>query len=132
MTSRTEPYAVLIRKAADDFHVLERLISDEQAADWILGFHAQQSVEKALKAVLAHAGVVFPRTHNLSMLLELLAQAHLPLPPDSQEFARLTPLGVVGRYEVGQGEELAVDRSSALRSAANALEWAKAVVGHED
>ncbi|MQM31684.1 MAG: hypothetical protein CRU78_14645 [Candidatus Accumulibacter phosphatis] len=28
-------------------------------------FHAQQSVEKALKAVLTARGATFPRTHNL-------------------------------------------------------------------
>lgn len=54
MTSRTELCTVLIRKAADDFHVLERLNSGERTADWILGFHAQQAVEKALKAVLGN------------------------------------------------------------------------------
>jgi HEPN domain-containing protein len=31
----------------------------------IIGFHAQQCVEKALKAALAVKGITFPRTHNL-------------------------------------------------------------------
>lgn len=64
-----------------------------------LGFHAQQAVEKALKAVLSAAGQAYPRTHNLVMLLELLRVAQLDLPPDADSFCQLTPYGVLLRYE---------------------------------
>lgn len=37
-----------------------------------LCYHAQQSVEKALKAVLLSVDVVFPRTHNIKVLVEML------------------------------------------------------------
>ena len=44
--------------------------------DWILFeslcFHAQQAVEKALKALMISQGLAVPRTHNLSVLLALL------------------------------------------------------------
>lgn len=36
-------------------------------------FHAQQCVEKALKAWLRHQGVFPPRTHQLSVLLSFLS-----------------------------------------------------------
>jgi len=35
-------------------------------------FHAQQSAEKALKALLSDRGVAFPRTHAVEVLLDLL------------------------------------------------------------
>ena len=53
---------------------------DLRVAEWALSaeiynqacFHAQQCVEKALKAWLRHLGTLPPRTHQLSLLLALL------------------------------------------------------------
>jgi HEPN domain-containing protein len=36
-----------------------------------VAFHAEQAAEKAFKAVLVHAEVEFPRTHDLQSLLLL-------------------------------------------------------------
>ena len=65
---------VLLRKARQDELVLERLLDDQEVDDDTLGFHAQQAVEKLLKAVLASRGVEYPRTHNLRVLVELLGK----------------------------------------------------------
>ena len=40
----------------------------------MLCFHAQQAVGKAVKAVLLAQGVEFPKTHNLRVLFDLLAE----------------------------------------------------------
>ena len=59
-----------IRFAREDLRVAEWAISVEifnQAC-----FHAQQCVEKVLKAWLCHCGTLPPRTHQLSLLLALL------------------------------------------------------------
>ncbi len=53
---------------------------DIQVAEWALSaqiynqacFHAQQCVEKALKAWLCRHGILPPKTHQLSLLLTLL------------------------------------------------------------
>lgn len=37
-----------------------------------LCFHAQQAAEKSLKAVLIARKVVFPKTHSIKLLIELL------------------------------------------------------------
>lgn len=42
-----------------------------------LCFHAQQAVEKSLKAVLISRGIDFPRTHNLRMLIDVLPETVL-------------------------------------------------------
>jgi HEPN domain-containing protein len=42
---------VLVRKAEDDANAM-RLLADAEVSDEIVGFHAQQAVEKWLKAVL--------------------------------------------------------------------------------
>jgi HEPN domain-containing protein len=89
----------LLSRARDDFFVVRRLAVEPDAPGWVLGFHAEQAVEKALKAVLSCAGIIYPRSHNLVMLVELLRQAKQPLPPDAADLGQLVPYGVVLRYE---------------------------------
>jgi HEPN domain-containing protein len=48
--------------------------------DSIVGFHAQQAVEKSLKAVLAVKGVDFPFTHDIEGLVELCEAEGAALP----------------------------------------------------
>ena len=120
----------LLQKARDDRHVLERLVNDPDAATWTLGFHAQQAVEKAIKAVLSASGTEYPRTHNLLLLMGLLKGSH---PPDAKDLARLTPYGVLMRYDTLTTEErdVALDRAWASGCVRRTIEWAEAVLGEK-
>lgn len=125
MNSPTDYSRALLDKARDDAYVLKTLAADTGAPDWVLGFHSQQAVEKALKAVLARHGVEYPRTHNLAMLLELLRRQGLELPPDGDALGRLTPFGVALRYDDPQDEQgPALDRAWALRVVSQTIDWA--------
>ena len=42
-------------------------------ADEIFGFHAQQAIEKLLKAWLASLGETYPLSHDLASLLDMLS-----------------------------------------------------------
>lgn len=129
MNSPIDFARALLGKARDDAYVLKTLAMDVAAPDWILGFHAQQAIEKALKAVLARHGVEYPRTHNLAMLLELLRRQELDMPPDSDELGRLTPFGVALRYdEVPDESEPALDREWTLQAVSRTISWAVAMV----
>ena len=90
---------LLLRKARQDELVLEKLLGDRDVDDDTLGFHAQQAAEKMLKAVLASRGVDYPKTHNLRVLIELLAQDGVQLPEGLVEIARLTQFGTTFRYD---------------------------------
>jgi len=61
-------------------------------------FHAQQCVEKYLKALLVEGDARFPKTHDLLLLLNLA----VPAWPDAESFrddlANLTPYAVDVRY----------------------------------
>lgn len=46
-----------------------RLLADAEISDEIVGFHAQQAVEKWLEAVLGSRGIEFEHTHDLRRLL---------------------------------------------------------------
>jgi HEPN domain-containing protein len=55
---------LLLRKAKQDQYVINRFLGDASAPDEIIGFHAQQAVEKLIKAVLAHRAIEYRRTHH--------------------------------------------------------------------
>lgn len=47
-----------------------------------LCFHAQQAVEKSVKAVLVHCGTEFSKVHNIDYLITLLP-SEVSAPPES-------------------------------------------------
>lgn len=117
----------LLARARDDFFVVRKLAEEADAPGWVLGFHAEQAVEKALKAVLSSAGIAYPRTHNLVMLVELLRQAQQTLPPDADDLGQLVPYGVVLRYEeLPEDEPPPCDPAWFVEVVAQTLAWATA------
>ena len=76
---------VLAGKAAGDEAALESLAESPEVPDEVVGFHAQQAVEKRIKSVLAAHAVEFERTHNIAYLLRLLADHDLAAPPSGDD-----------------------------------------------
>ena len=82
---------VLIDRAAGYALAVQRLAADADMPDHVVGLHAQQAVEKLLKAVLSDHGVSYGRTHDLGLLVELVESSGLPAPPQADELEVLTP-----------------------------------------
>lgn len=102
---------VLATKAAGDEAALDRLSEDAEVPDEVLGFHAQQAVEKRIKSVLAELGVAFERTHNIAYLVGLLVDHEVPPPPDSEDLSALTPWATDFRYEDASARSIDRDRA---------------------
>lgn len=67
-----------VQKAEGDFHTAQRELRARKHPNYDAAcFHAQQSAEKYLKARLIEAGITFPKTHDLNLLLKLV----LPVEP---------------------------------------------------
>lgn len=99
----------ILEAARRDLRAL-RAMSDAVAfSDEIVGFHAQQAVEKALKAWLACLGVVFPKTHDLQRLLDLLREKGIATEA-METFVDLNAFAVQYRYETLYDNEEPVDR----------------------
>jgi len=59
-----------VEKAEADVRTAEREAVVTEGPSWdAVCFHAQQAVEKYLKALLQHRGIGFARTHDLAVLL---------------------------------------------------------------
>lgn len=91
-------------------------------------FHAQQAVEKTLKAILLSRKVDFPFTHDLEELLDSLEAAKIEIPPNLSDVGALTPYAVETRYPGYWGEISENDVSEAVSFAEKAIEWAEEII----
>jgi excisionase family DNA binding protein len=64
----------LLALADDDRAAAHALLDVGEVSNAIVGFHAQQAVEKAFKAVLASRRLDFPFTHNIGLLNALTVE----------------------------------------------------------
>ncbi|MGH8908161.1 MAG: HEPN domain-containing protein [Egibacteraceae bacterium] len=98
---------VWLRFAQEDLTAARRVLRDEDAVIRIAGFLAQQSAEKALKAVLVAHTLPVPKIHDLYALATSLPVSADDLDPG--DFALLNPWITAGRYpgnlpDCGRGE----------------------------
>ena len=89
----------LLRAAGRDRKTVELLLQHHDAPVSSVGFHAQQYLEKVIKAVLVSNAVIFRRTHNLEELADLLERQGIKLPLPKDQLRRLNPFAVTIRYE---------------------------------
>jgi len=91
--------ALLSRKASDDATAVRELAGNTEISDEIVGFHAQQAVEKWLKALMANRGLAQLRTHDIDQLCRALETDGLELSFPRPRLAELTVFAVPLRYE---------------------------------
>lgn len=93
-----------------------------------LAFDAQQAVEKAFKALLVARRVSFPKTHDLTDLLNRLTSAGLSIPAALHSAVTLTSYAVRTRYPGGQSitEE---DYQAAVKIAEEVVAWVRVELG---
>jgi hypothetical protein len=89
---------MLLSMAEKDLRALNAMGEPQTFADEIFGFHAQQAIEKALKAWLAFLHREYPLTHNLATLLALLERQGCDV-ERFQDLVFYSPFAVVFRYE---------------------------------
>lgn len=83
-----------ISHASSDLRLALIAAGDAQVLPEMAAFHAQQAAEKALKAVLVHHQVDFPRTHDIQQLLKLIESVGVQAPPEVGEADLLSPYAV--------------------------------------
>lgn len=94
-----------VRKADGDCRTAERELRASDAPNYDAAcFHAQQCIEKLMKAVLIHHGVEAPRTHDLVALSHLVTNVVPTWQYDVESLRFLTRAAVEFRYP-GEGAE---------------------------
>jgi len=115
-------FELLLAAALQDLAACQLLAGSTGIGDAVVGFHAQQSVEKSIKAVLSANMIEFRRTHDLVALLDLLIDHKLPEPPEADWLDELNPYAVEARY--GTINPSGLDRARVLRAVEQVLDWA--------
>jgi len=115
---------MLHRLARGDLYACRKLADDAEIDDHIIGFHAQQAVEKALKVALVLADSELPHTHDLELLVDQVKGAGTTVPDELSRTEWLTPWAAELRYD----EPIALDRKAALAAAESASGWAASLL----
>jgi len=91
-------------------------------------FHAQQCAEKALKALLLHQEVPFPRTHSIEVLLDLLKAGGVSIPNGVDEAFALSEYAIQTRYP-GEWEPVTkAEARRAIEQAGLVLAWVETLL----
>ena len=99
----------LLLMASKDIKAMNLMISPESIDDEIFGFHAQQAVEKSLKAWITSIGGTYSFGHDLRVFLMILRE----LGCDIEKFRHLTlliPFAAQLRYEPLETVDEPLDR----------------------
>jgi HEPN domain-containing protein len=93
-----------------------------------LCFDSQQAVEKALKSVCILHEIIFPKTHDIAYLIELLENGGVTISDKVQQAKLLTGYAVESRYP---GDYEPVDETEYIKSveiAENVLKWVESKI----
>ena len=87
-----------IEKAENDYAAIQQLLLASNPLHDIICFHAQQCIEKYLKAWLQEVNIRTPRTHNLEELLDVIVPTLHAWERWQPDFKRITGYAVDPRY----------------------------------
>ena len=90
-----------------------------------LCYDAQQAVEKAFKSACILHEIVFPKTHDIAYLIELLEKKKVIIPEDMQNAKLLTGYAVESRYPGDYEPADEEDYIKAMEIAEKVLKWVK-------
>ena len=90
-----------------------------------LCYDAQQAVEKAFKSVCIIHEIVFPKTHDIAYLIELLEKGGVEVPENLQNAKILTGYAVETRYPGDYEPVDEEDLRKAIEIAKEVLKWMK-------
>ena len=102
-----------LARADEDLEAAKFLFAPGSSFFPAICFHCQQAAEKYFKAFLTWQQIEFPKTHDLGLLLGLIASTNSSLASSLAEVAVLNPYGVDIRYP---GDNLEITRKDAAEA----------------
>jgi len=98
MSAELEIARLWVAKAANDLLNADNNLASSRIPCDTVCFHCQQAAEKLMKAVLVARGVLPPRTHVLSLLVDEITALVSSAETLRDDAAALTPYAVAARY----------------------------------
>jgi HEPN domain-containing protein len=115
-----------LKKSKNDLEAAQLLLRENGPTDTIC-FHCQQSVEKALKSILALRGEQIPKTHDLEEIQEIILKAEQIDSLAKFDLEELTDYGVDVRYDF-EFEPSGNDSKDALKLATQVFDVASQII----
>ena len=103
-----------LEKSLRDISTVRKLLSGDKPETDIAAFHAQQAVEKLLKAYLVFRRIEFEKIHDLGVLLDQCAGQDGEFASLREDVSPLTAYAVAYRYP-GPADPSQADVEQALR-----------------
>ena len=120
MTIKEKIIKLWLLKAESDLRTAQILIKDENPPTESICFHAQQAVEKLLKAYLTYLDIKAPKTHDIATLLELCLSVDEKFKElDQEKLEELTFYAVEIRYPDAFYQPSIEEAREALKQAIN-------------
>lgn len=110
-------------KAHEDIAVARLLIRQEKRLHAAAVYHCQQAAEKMLKAWLTDQELIFPKTHDLELLVHLCREGGAKFDGLDEAARELTPLATEFRYPGDM-------HTPSVEEAEKALSYAELVLTH--
>lgn len=128
MSAPTDVILAWLQRARSDLQLGHAALTTQGVMPEDAAFHAQQCAEKALKALLLHHEIPFPKTHAIEVLLDLLKIREVSVPKGVDEAFELSEYAVQTRYP-GEWEPVSkTEARKALERAALVLAWVESQV----
>ena len=122
-----------LASAASDLKAARLCQDDSGIFPEVVCFHAQQSAEKAIKAVLLNLNIDFPLTHDIQDLIEIAEINNVKLSPEVRAAEKLTPFAVETRYPHNREEITEEEVKENVMIAEHTLSWAEDLIrGEQD
>jgi HEPN domain-containing protein len=115
--------SMLLKMSTKDLKALSGMLDKDIFDDEIFGFHAQQAVEKGLKALLSLRDVSYRKIHDLEELFSMVEEAGKCLPPEHRALADLSEFAVQFRYESMEENDADLDRPQIIKSITHFLTY---------
>jgi hypothetical protein len=119
----------MVRAAERDWEILLVIVDAPRVGLPGICFHAQQCIEKYLKALLIAYGMNYERTHNLSALARKLGDLAGKQPMDDMDYSTINPCAATLRY--GDEEIETVGRDWFMAKSRQFREWARAALAQK-
>ena len=112
--SDPEHARMMLDIARRDCKALRGMLDQAFFEDTVFGSHAQQAVEKSLKAWLSLSGVVYARIHDVEELFASLEAHGVTVPTEFRSLQNLTEYAVLLRYDVTYSSREPLNRAAVI------------------
>ncbi len=125
--SGVEEAKQMLKMASKDLRALEVMLDPDSVDVGIFGFHAQQAVEKSLKAWITALGMEHTYKYDLRQLLIILRELGCDV-ADLWEFVDLNTFAVQFRYEDYVDTDIPLDRQDTIRKVKTLYDRVKGII----